>query len=350
MSNFFSTSKANRPIIIAEAGVNHDGDIDMALRLIESAARSGSDYIKFQTYSAERLAANYSPAYWDLDEEPTNSQIELFKKYDFFDLDDYKLLFEKCMREKIGFLTTCFDTEWLNLLSDYLPFFKIASADITNFVLISEIAQKHKPILMSTGAASFDEISSALNLIRSITDADVCLMHCVLNYPTEFENVNLARIVELKRKFPDVAVGYSDHTRPEYSFSAISIAMNMGATVIEKHFTHDKSLQGNDHYHSFDWSDFEVLIRNLELNFKMSKFDEGEFLAIQSDARKFARRGLYAVRNLAANTTISLEDIIPLRPTIEEAGFLGNEISTLLGRRCIRDIKAGEPFLKSDLL
>ena len=349
MNKKFLAPESGLPLIILEAGVNHDGSLEKAKLLIDLAAQSGADYIKFQTYSAERLAAKNSPSYWNLEEESTTSQIELFRKYDGFSLEDYKSLIDVCHLRGIGFLTTCFDVDWLNLLADSLPFFKDASADITNFVLVSAIARKQKPILMSTGAASFDEISSALDLIRSITDAEVCLMHCVLNYPTEFENANLGRITELKHKFPNVLIGYSDHTRPDYSHKAISIAVSLGAQIIEKHFTYDKNQVGNDHYHGFDLVDVEVLYRNLTTQVAMCKFDEDSFLETQSDARKFARRGLYAARNIARNSIISIDDVIPLRPTLGEDGHLGSEISLVIGKRCKEEILEGEPLFKSNL-
>lgn len=337
------------PLIILEAGVNHDGSLDKAMHLIDLAAESGADYIKFQTYTAEKLAAKASPSYWNLEEESTTSQIKLFKKYDGFSLEDYKSLIGACDLRGIGFLTTCFDVDWLNSLADSLPFLKIASADITNFVLVSAVAHKQKPILMSTGAASFGEISDALNLIRSITDAEVCLMHCVLNYPTEFDNANLGRITELKNRFPDVLMGYSDHTRPNFSHKAISLAVSLGAEIIEKHFTYDKHQVGNDHYHGFDLTDVKVLYQNLRKQVAMFKFDEESFLEIQSDARKFARRGLYAARNIARNTIISIDDVIPLRPTLGEDGYLGSEIFLIIGKRCKAAILEGEPLIKSNL-
>lgn len=349
MTKHFKLSNSGLPLIILEAGVNHDGSLEKAKLLIDQAAQSGADHIKFQTYSAEKLAAKTSPSYWNLEEESITSQIELFKKYDGFSLKDYKSLIDICHLRGIGFLTTCFDIDWLNLLADSLPFFKIASADITNFVLVSAIARKDKPILMSTGAASFDEISSALDLIRSITNAEVCLMHCVLNYPTEFENANLGRITELKHRFPDVLIGYSDHTRPDYSHKAISIAVSLGAQIIEKHFTYDKNQVGNDHYHGFDMADVEVLYKNLKKQVAMCKFDEESFLKIQSDARKFARRGLYAARNIARNSIISIDDVIPLRPTLGEDGHLVSEISFVIGKRCKEEILEGGPIYKSNL-
>ena len=344
MSKNFVFPDSGLPIVILEAGVNHDGSIEKAENLIELASQSGADYIKFQTYTAEKLAAIESPSYWNLNEESTTSQIELFRKYDGFNLENYKHLIDCCDGKGIGFLTTCFDLDWLNLLSDDLPFFKIASADITNFILITAIAEKQKPIIMSTGAASFEEISESLTLIRSITDAEVCLMHCVLNYPTEHINANLSRISELKSKFPGVLIGYSDHTRSEFSHQAISLAVNLGATIIEKHFTYDKNQTGNDHYHSFDHVDVANLYKILITQNELCEFEEADFLKIQSEARQFARRGLYASRYLAANSVVSLEDVIPLRPTTGEAGFLGSEVTLVVGKRCKFEINAGEPF------
>jgi N-acetylneuraminate synthase len=350
MSDRFRLPESGLPLIILEAGVNHDGELRKAIELIDLAGKSGANFIKFQTYSAEKLAAKSSPSYWNLKEEPTTSQIELFAKYDGFTLQDYKSLISRAEQSGIGFLTTCFDVEWFDLLADFLPFYKIASADITNYILIRAVSERGKPILMSTGAASFEEISAALDLIRSITSAEVCLMHCVLNYPTEFENANLRRISVLKSRFPEVLIGYSDHTRSEFSHSAISLAVSLGASIIEKHFTYDKSQIGNDHYHSFDLSDVELLIKNLSTQIKMVDFQEDRFLNIQADARSFARRGLYASRDIRRGSVISLLDVIPLRPTVTEGGFLGNEVSLVVGKKCKLDILEGDPFTNLNIV
>jgi N-acetylneuraminate synthase len=142
MSSRFRLPESGLPMIILEAGVNHDGDQRKASELIELAAKSGADFIKFQTYSAEKLAAKNSPSYWNLNEEPTTSQIELFAKYDGFTLQDYKSLILRAEQTGIGFLTTCFDIDWFDALADFLPFYKIASADLTNYILIRAISEK----------------------------------------------------------------------------------------------------------------------------------------------------------------------------------------------------------------
>ena len=346
MTLHFPLPTSGLPLVILEAGVNHDGDMRVARELVKLAKESGADFIKFQTYSASKIAAKVSPSYWNLEEEPTKSQYELFKKYDSLTLSDYQQLICDSKKLGVGFLTTCFDTEWLDCLSEYLPFYKIASADITNHLLVLAIAAKNKPIILSTGASSFEEIVTAVELIRSKTQADICLMHCVLNYPTEFHHANLGRILELKKRFPELLIGYSDHTRSEFSHEAITIAYHFGAVIIEKHFTWDKTQIGNDHYHSFDVSDVKILYEKLLLHREMIDFNEEGFLEIQSDARLYARRGIYAAVNIEKGQTIETSMLIPLRPTVPDVGYSGNEVLELIGKIAIARIEMGEPILR----
>lgn len=343
MDSTFLSSK-NPALFILEAGVNHEGQIDIAYELINSASKSGADFIKFQTYTAEKLAAKNSPSYWNLDEEPINSQIELFSKFDGFSKDDYINLASYAAKMGIGFMTTCFDEEWVDQLDPVLPMYKIASADITNFSLMSHVASKKKPIILSTGASSFDEISSALDLIKSISNSPISIMHCVLNYPTEFENANLDRILELSNVFDGVTIGYSDHTRPEFSRMAIQTAFSLGARVFEKHFTLDKTLKGNDHYHSFDADDCVRIISTLQVLDKMKNFSESNFLGIQSDARSFARRGLYARRSVKKGDILLKNHIISLRPRFTPNGVPAEELFNSLGKVLSKDLLAGEPL------
>jgi len=349
MNTLFPRKANGLPIVILEAGVNHNGEIEVARDLVKLAGDSGADFIKFQTYSASKIAAPMSPSYWNLEEEPTTSQFELFKKYDGLTFRDYLQLVDDSKNVGIGFLTTCFDTDWLEKLAPYLPFLKIASADITNHLLLLATAALNKPILLSTGAASFEEISRAIEIIRSKTEAEICLMHCVLNYPTEIGNANLGRILELRKRFPEFLIGYSDHTRSEYSHDAILLAHNLGATIIEKHFTWDKAQSGNDHYHSFDTSDVKKLFRHLSLQREMTAFSEEEFLAIQSDARLYARRGLYAAIDIEEGQTILEEMIIPLRPTVPINGYGGNDFLKVIGKTARTLIRMGDPILQQSI-
>jgi sialic acid synthase SpsE len=334
-------------VFILEAGVNHDGNLERALELVRQASRTGADYIKFQTYSASKIAAKTSPSYWDLNEESTTSQIELFAKYDGFSRGDYLKLAEECERQNIGFMTTCFDVDWVEQLDSIIPMYKVASADITNFQLLECIAKKNKPIILSTGAATLLEIRSALDLIAKFNSRPVTLLHCVLNYPTPAENAALGRIQVLADSFPNLKLGYSDHTKPKDSTQAIQMAYDFGARVFEKHFTWNTSATGNDHYHSFGEIEATKMIASLRNAAIMEEFDEATFVRNQVSARTFARRGLYAVKKLTAGHVITANDVIPLRPPIGEKGFGGNEFFDLIGKRLNSDVPEDSPFLRS---
>lgn len=329
---------------ILEAGVNHNGDLKQALELVHQASLTGANYIKFQTYSARKLAAKHSPSYWDLDEESTNSQVELFSKYDGLTKEDYFELAQEASRFGIGFMSTCFDPEWVDLLDEIMPQYKIASADITNFSLIRHIAEKGKKILLSTGASTFSEITNAVELIREISSADISLLHCVLNYPTPASRAALGRITDLKKSFPNHEIGYSDHTKPEDSAQAIQIAYDLGARVFEKHFTLTPESKGNDHYHSFDTKAAKSVIRDLQKVDVLTQYTELDFINNQVAARNFARRGLYASKDLIVGEIIDESALIPLRPPIELDGFGGEQFYALLGKKIKIQINAGEPI------
>ena len=334
---------------ILEAGVNHGGDLDRARQLISDAAKSGADFIKFQTYTANKIAAKVSPSYWDLNEEPTVSQIELFSKYDGFSRNDYFELSEVAERCGIGFMTTCFDKEWVDELNPIISQYKIASADITNYQLISHIASKGKPVVLSTGAATFEEIRNALTILREKNKQPVSILHCVLNYPTPAANANLARILHLKREFPNYEIGYSDHTKPGDSAQSLQIALDYGATIFEKHFTWDTGGVGNDHYHSFGVAEATQVIHDLKKSYLLSSYNEQSFIESQMPARDYARRGLYAAKDLQVGRVIGEDDVIPLRPPLRADGFSGDEFFGLLGKKLLRPLLQGEAFTKSNL-
>jgi len=335
--------------LILEAGVNHDGDRSRAFELIAAAAESGADYIKFQTYTSEKLAAKHSPSYWDLSEEPVTSQRTLFSKYDKFTPHDYFEFAQEANRLGIGFMTTCFDNEWVDKLDQILPQYKIASADITNFSLLTHVASKGKAMLISTGAATFEEVHAAVNLVQGVSNVKVTLLHCVLNYPTSASEAALNRISRLMEEFPGLEIGYSDHTKPLDSFAAIQTAYVLGARVFEKHFTWNAEGVGNDHYHSFTGPDATKLVSELERTQTLLQYDDSYFISSQESARLFARRGLYTSRDLEIGEVICEMDIIPLRPPVGSDGFAGNEIRSLVGKVVTVPIAKGEAILKSYL-
>ena len=300
------------PYVIAEAGVNHEGDMGIARRLIDEAAEAGANAIKFQTYKAGMLASKNSPSYWDTTKEPTKSQFELFSKYDKFWKPEFEELKKHCDIVDIEFMSTPFDLESANFLSDLVDVFKISSSDITNKPFIKNIAAYGKPVILSTGASRSDEISEALEWI-GLEKIPVALLHCVLNYPTMDSDSNLGMILGLRKQFPNVIVGYSDHTMPG-DMKNLEIATLLGAQIIEKHFTHDKSLQGNDHYHAMDKTDLRTFFTRIGAVQAIIGQEEKDILDIEQSARLNARRSLVATRRITQGSSVSEADLTWKRP------------------------------------
>ena len=250
----------NYPFLIAEIGVNfydiadkeNISYMDAAKLMIDEASECGVNAVKFQSYKANTIASKDSPAYWDLSEEPTTSQYELFKKFDKFGEEEYRQLADYCKSKNIMFLSTPFDFESADYLDEFMDIYKISSSDLTNIPFIKHIASKNKPILLSTGASTLNEIKNAVRAIEEISTVDIAIMHCVLSYPTAYEDANLSMIKDLAENFQDYEIGYSDHTKPDDNMLVLITAYNYGADIIEKHFTLDKTLKGNDHYHAMD--------------------------------------------------------------------------------------------------
>lgn len=212
LKELFSTinpyeKKLYKPYIIAEAGVNHEGCMKIAKRLCDEAKEGGADAIKFQTYKANTIASKDSPAYWDITKEPTLSQYELFTKHDKFWKDEMQ---EYCDEIEIEFMSTPFDIESAIFLNEMMDVFKISSSDLTNKPFIEFICDFGKPIILSTGASSLSEIAEAVSWIEKKGNP-LSLLH----YPTPNKNANLGMILDLKTRFPDKIIGYSDHTLPE---------------------------------------------------------------------------------------------------------------------------------------
>jgi N-acetylneuraminate synthase len=323
-----------RPYIIAEAGVNHEGDLELAKLMIDQAAEGGADAIKFQTYRADRLASRDSPAYWDRTKEPTASQYELFRKYDTFERGDFESLRAHCDRAGIEFLSTPFDVDSASFLDDLVPAHKISSSDITNKPFIEFIAAFGKPILLSTGASDRDEIARAKRWVQA-KGTDLALLHCVLNYPTANEHAHLGRIRALEGAFPDVVIGYSDHTLPGDMSTLVDSAL-LGARVIEKHFTHDKSLPGNDHYHAMDLADLQRLRAMLDDAWTLLGSFELNALPEEETARRHARRSLVAARRIPAGTRIAAADLTWKRPA---HGIPPFRLDDVVGRVAAQDIE-----------
>ena len=323
-----------RPYLIAEAGVNHEGNLDNAKKLIDEAKEGGADAIKFQSYKAEKLASKNSPSYWDTSKEKTTSQFKLFKKYDNFNFDDYVFLKEYCDSSEIEFLSTPFDTDSALFLNDLMEVYKISSSDITNKPFIDFICKFNKPIILSTGASDLSEIKNAYDWIKN-NGNDLVLLHCILNYPTENKNANLMMINGLKKEFPNTPIGYSDHTIPN-DMQILETATLLGSAIIEKHFTTDKTLPGNDHYHAMDKADLKLFNRKLdELFLSLGTFKKKP-LKSESISRKNARRSLVANRYIKKGEVIKNDMITWKRPG---HGIQPFEYDNLLGKIAIIDIE-----------
>lgn len=325
--------KLTRPYIIAEAGVNHEGSMELAKRLIDEAAEGGAHAIKFQTYKAETIASKDSPYYWDITKEPTRSQFELFKKYDTFWKHEYEALARHCETAGIEFMSTPFDVESAKFLNDLMPVFKISSSDITNLPFIEFMCGFGKPIILSTGASFAWEVTEAVEVIEKF-GVRLCLMHCVLNYPTPDANANLGMIKDLIRRFPDHVPGYSDHTLPN-DMEVLKMATLLGAAVIEKHFTHDKTLPGNDHYHAMDKEDLKRFNTIIDRTFGLLGSFTLTALPDEEKARQNARRSLVAARNIAAGKTIERDDLTWKRPA---HGISPRNINTVIGKKALHAI------------
>ncbi|MCR5106630.1 MAG: N-acetylneuraminate synthase family protein [Lachnospiraceae bacterium] len=331
-------------ILIAEIGVNYydiatkEGitPMEAAKKMITEAKNAGIHAVKFQTYKASTLAAKASPSYWDTNEEPTTSQYELFKKFDSFGRDEYRELKEFADSVSMEFLSTAFDFESADYLDELMNVYKISSSDVSNLPFIEYQAQKGKPIIISAGASELKEIEAAIDTIRSCNDEPIVLMHCVLEYPTPLKDANLLKIVSLRNQFPELYIGYSDHTKPTESCDVIKTAYNLGAKVVEKHFTLDKTLKGNDHYHAMDPTDAVRILEGIEFLDMIRGSEKICCLDTERIARENARRSIVSAVDIKEGDIIEEGMLTYKRPGI---GITPDRLPWLLGRKAVSDIE-----------
>lgn len=288
---------------IAEAGANHDGSIEKALKLIDAANESQVNSIKFQTYKASKLTTKSAPKYWD-DGKSNETQFDVFSKLDGLTNDNWREIFEYSKQKEIMCFSTPFDNQSVDLLYSFdVPAFKIASADITDIPLIEYIASKQLPIFISTGMASNDEISDAVECIQNQGNNDIVIMHCITSYPTNFEDANLSMISSLQNQFPEHVIGFSDHT---LGTTAALCSTFYGAKCIEKHFTYDKQLSTSpDHRLSLNVDDFQKLISELRISEVSRGSGTRESFNSESEAVKYARRSLVSKIKISKGTVIT---------------------------------------------
>lgn len=338
INNILNRLQNGQFTLMAEIGVNyydiaeklHIIPMEAAKLMVLSAHNAGVHAVKFQTYKAETLASKNSPSYWDTTEESTTSQYELFKKFDSFGKAEYQQLSDFCDRIGIEFCSTPFDFESADYLCSMMNVYKISSSDLTNLPFIKHMAQKQKPILLSVGASNLDEIKSAVQTVRKYNSQPICLLHCVLEYPTPYEHANLLKISALKEEFPELYIGYSDHTRPDNKYDVVKTAYLLGADLVEKHFTLDKTLPGNDHYHAMDAKDAENIIKEIEFIDMISGEGDLSCLASEQSARENARRSIVAKCDIPAGTLLTEEMLTFKRPG---TGISPSRITELIGKK-----------------
>jgi sialic acid synthase SpsE len=324
----------SRPYVIAEAGVHHRNSVELAKRLVLEAAIAGADAVKFQTYRADRLATRWAPLYWDDSAGSSVTQHDVFASRSLLSRDDYAELFAYAADVGITLLSTPFDDESAAMLADLgMPAFKTASADITDLPLLERIAGFGRTVLLSTGASTFDEIRAAVTAIES-RGCPVALLHCSLAYPTPVEAANLGRIPALAAAFPDHLIGYSDHTQPSETTLSCPVAVSLGARIIEKHFTLNRALSGDDHYHAVGPRGLAKLVADCAKAATMSSY-LGETTEQEQAARTYARRSIVAARRIPAGTVLTNDDLDFKRPG---TGLSPSRVGEVLGLKALDDI------------
>ena len=328
----------SKTIIIAEAGVNHNGDISIAKGLIDAAADAGVDYVKFQTFKTENLVSLNAPtAEYQKSATNESSQCAMLKRLELSE-EQHLILIDYCKQKGIKFLSTAFDLDSIDLLAKFnLDFWKIPSGEITNYPYLAKIAHTGQPIVMSTGMCDNQDIENALNVLyaNGASKENITLLHCNTQYPTPFEDVNLKAMLNIGNTF-GVSVGYSDHTQGiEVPIAAVAL----GAKVIEKHFTLDCNMEGPDHKASLEPHELKAMvsaIRNIE-----KALGNGEKCASSSETpnKAIARKSIVAKRQITKGELLTEENITVKRP--------GNGISPMswndvIGTKAIHNFNPDE--------
>ncbi len=331
-------------MIIAEAGVNHNGSIEIAEKLIDTAKDCGVDAVKFQTFKAENLVTrNAHKAIYQIENTGVaESQFEMLKKLEL-SYEEFNHLKKYCDKRGLVFLSTPFDFESVDLLKSIdIPIYKVSSGDLTNIPLLKYIALIGKPMIISTGMSVMIEIEEALQAIYEENNRDVTVLHCTTSYPAPFKEVNLNAMITIKNAF-NVNVGYSDHTQGiEVSIAAVA----MGAKVIEKHFTLDKNLPGPDHKASLEPQELKDMvrcIRNVE-----DSFGSGvkQITISESSVKGVARKSLIAKSYISKGDIMQPENVDIKRPA---DGIEPKFFNQVIGRIAKKDIDVDSPIKWEDL-
>ena len=323
--------------IIAEAGDNHNGDFNTALKLVDVAKRAGADCVKFQTFVTEEIISKYAEMaeYQKKNTGKEESQFEMVKRLEL-SFDEFRKIKEYCDRVGIQFLSTPFDLKSVDFLNELgVPFFKIPSGEITNYPYLIKIAHTGKPVVMSTGMCEPDEILAAINVLEKNGSGEITLLHCNTEYPTPLKDVNLYAMRTMKKMFGK-KVGYSDHTK---GIEVPVAAVALGACVIEKHFTLDKNMPGPHHKASLEPDELGRMVKNIR-NIEIALGD-GVKRVSESERKNIAiaRKSIVARRNIQEGEILTEENLAVKRPG---TGINPMQWMEVLGTRAVRDFKEDE--------
>ena len=349
INDLWKILKSGKPFFIAEAGVNHLGSLELGERLIKEAAEAGAQAIKFQSYKAKNLCTKDAPRFWDWDGEleEKGSQFDSYSHLDSFGEEEHAELKRMCDSYNIEFMSTPFDDE----ATDYLDrvgirAYKIASCDVTNHPLLKHVGSKKKIVMLSTGAASLDEIQQAVNVLEAAGTDKIVIMHCNLKYPTDAQDINLSMISSIRERFGNKYImGLSDHTR---QVETPSFAVVLGANVVEKHYTVDKTLgKSADHWLSVDPEEVKEIVRLMDLSSQMiGTGKEKSCTQSEQRARLYARRSIVTLRKVEKGEPYTRENIGCKRPG---TGISPARFDEILGKTAKNDLEEDVLLSESDI-
>lgn len=315
--------------IIAEAGLNHNGSPELAAKLIEKAAECGADAVKFQTYTTAELFPPDHPDY------------KKFEKH-VFPQETYERLIRHAELHRIIFLSTPFDEASADLLESlHLPAFKVGSGELTHLQFLKYLAAKKKPIILSTGMATFDQVEQAVKTIQTASDAPLALLHCVSAYPCPIDEANVRRVTTLIDHF-QLPIGYSDHTEKD---TAAIAAVSRGACILEKHFTLSHHLPGWDHHFSYNPDQLRQYVQLVRETEKALGSSEKKLTASELPIQEIARRSIYARLPIKTGDTFTQQNLVVRRPV---GPLSADRFEKILGKKALRDLSEGSPLQLQD--
>lgn len=338
-------SKKEKPFIIAEAGINHNGNIETAFRMIETAKDVGVDAIKFQTFKAEEFniddTATYT--YHSHGKEITESMLQMFKRYEFR-FDEWKQIKRKCDDVGIMFLSTPQNVSDLELLLQLgIPAIKVGSDDFINIPLLEKYASNNLPMILSCGMADLGEVYCSLEAVDAFERDDIALLLCTSEYPTPYEDVNLNKLKTLHSSFPELTLGFSDHTQGSL---AAGMAVAMNACVFEKHFTLDHDMEGPDHWFSDDPLSLAEWKKTILDAWRLLGSSLVRPTLKEREMRSLARRSIYTIQDIAQGEILTEDKIGMFRPG---DGMLAKELKNVIGKKARNDISRGHKLDWGDL-